>query len=50
MFWPHLRFFLELDSEALSRVAFMLWEGWEEKEREKQAVGVQSFTLEYVKE
>jgi len=45
-----LRLLLELDSDALSRVAFMLWEGWEGKEREKQAVGVHSFTLEYMKE
>lgn len=36
-----LRVLLELDSKALSRAAFMLWEGWEEKETEKQAVGVQ---------
>lgn len=38
-----LRLLLELDSEALSRAAFMLWEEWEEKEIEKQAVGVQFY-------
>lgn len=38
-----LRLLLELDSEALSRAAFMLWEGWEEKETEKQDVGVQFY-------
>lgn len=45
-----LRLLLEVDSEAPSRAAFMLWEGWEEKGREKQAVGVQKFTFEYMKE
>lgn len=38
-----LRLLSELDSEALSRAAFMLWEEWEEKEIEKQAVGVQFY-------